>query len=158
MRGRKSISSKIIDITGGTARTHRPLRYQEPTPPEKMPTCPKHLNKVARKEWRRAGKILQKIGLLTEIDRMIFAAYCEAYARWIEATVKVQETGMVYKKADGTPGLNPYLRIAREAFDQMIKAGTQIGLSPSSRVNLKVTTQKPKSKAEEFRGRKKGAK
>ena len=157
-KGRKNMPSKLLLLKGGTAHSHRPPRDQEPKPPEKMPTCPKHLNKVARKEWRRAGKILQKIGLLTEIDRMIFAAYCEAYARWIEATVKVQETGMVYKKADGTPGLNPYLRIAREAFDQMIKAGTQIGLSPSSRANLKVTTPKPKSNAEEFRGRKTGAK
>lgn len=164
-KGRKAIPSKIIDIRGGTAHTHRPPRNQEPQPPEKMPHCPKHLNKEARKEWRRAGKILQSIGLLTEIDRMIFAAYCEAYSRWIEATLKVQEMGMVYAKGavldpdtkkmvGGEPRLNPYIRIAREAFDQMIRAGTQIGLSPSSRAMLKVERPKPKSKAQEFRDRK----
>lgn len=154
MKGRKATPSKLLLLKGGTAHSHRPPRAQEPQPPEKMPHCPKHLNKEARKEWRRAGKILQSIGLLTEIDRMIFAAYCEAYSRWVEATIKVQEMGMVYKKKDDTPGLNPYIRIAREAFDQMIRAGTQIGLSPSSRATLKVERPKPRSKAEEFRARK----
>ena len=152
-------------IRGGVALTHRPPRSHEPQPPEKMPRCPGHLNKEARKEWRRAGKILQSIGLLTEIDRMIFAAYCEAYSRWIESTLKVQEMGMVYAKGavkdpktgnmvGGEPRLNPYIRIAREAFDQMIRAGTQIGLSPSSRASLKVETPKPLSKAQKFMDRK----
>lgn len=166
-KGRKATPSKLLLLKGGTAHSHRPPRSQEPQPPEKMPRCPKHLNKEARKEWRRAGKILKSIGLLTEIDRMIFAAYCEAYSRWIEATLKVQEMGMVYAKGavqdpdtgkmiGGEPRLNPYIRIAREAFDQMIRAGTQIGLSPSSRASLKVEKPKPKSKAEEFRASKDG--
>ena len=168
-KGRKATPSKLLLLKGGTAHSHRPPRNQEPQPPQKMPTCPKHLNKEARKEWRRAGKILQAIGLLTEIDRMIFAAYCEAYSRWIEATLKVQEMGMVYAKGamqdpdtgkmiGGEPRLNPYIRIAREAFDQMIRAGTQIGLSPSSRASLKIEKPKPKSKADEFRARKNSAK
>lgn len=165
MKGRKAIPSKIIDIRGGTALTHRPPRSQEPQPPEKMPQCPKHLNKEARKEWKRAGKILQATGLLSELDMMIFAAYCEAYSRWIEATLKVQEMGMVYAKGavqdpdtgkmiGGEPKLNPYIRVAREAFDQMIRAGTQIGLSPSSRATLKVEKPKPKSRVQQFRDKK----
>lgn len=155
-KGRKSIPSKIIDLRGGIKHTHRPPRDKEPEPPEKMPPCPKHLDKDARKEWRRAGKILQPIGLLTEIDMMIFAAYCEAYSRWTQAVKKVSEAGMVYKKADGSPGLNPYLRIAREAYDQMIKAGVQIGMSPSSRVNLKV--EKPKKEDDPYEAFKNGKK
>lgn len=165
MKGRKATPSKLLLLKGGTAHSHRPPRRQEPQPQEKMPQCPSHLNKEAKKEWRRAGKILKSIGLLTQIDRMIFAAYCEAYSRWIEATLKVQEMGMVYvkgavldpdtgKMVGGEPRLNPYIRIAREAFDQMIRAGTQLGLSPSSRATLKVETPKPRSKAQEFRDRK----
>lgn len=154
MKGRKSIPSKILQLTGGTARTHRPERDQEPQPPEKMPSCPKHLDTIARKEWRRTGKILQSIGLMTELDRSTLAAYCDAYSRWVHATQKCQELGMVYKKSDGTPGLNPYLRVSREAYDQMIRTGTLIGMSPSSRGSLKVDKPKPKSKAQSFRDRK----
>ena len=155
-KGRKSIPSKIIEMRGGTDLTHRPKNTQEPTPPEKMPRCPAHLDKLARTEWKRAGKVLQSVGLITELDMMILAAYCEAYSRWIQATLKVQEMGMVFKKKDGTPGMNPYIRIAREAYDQMIKAGVQIGMSPSSRASLKVEKPKKQSRAESFRSRKNG--
>jgi P27 family predicted phage terminase small subunit len=152
-KGRKSIPSKIIDLRGGTRHTHQPPRNQEPAPPEKMPTCPKHLDKNARIEWKRAGKIMQSIGLMTELDRAVFAGYCDAFSQWAEATAKVHEGGLVYKKPDGTPGLNPYLRVAREAYDRMMKAAVLLGLSPSSRASLKVERPKPKSKAEEFMGR-----
>ena len=153
-KGRKSIPSKIINLRGGTRHTHRPDRDQEPQPPEKMPRCPKHLNKEARKEWRRAGRILQSIGIMTELDMAVLAGYCDAFAQWAEATIKVQETGLVYKKADGTPGLNPYLRVAREAYDRMMKAAVLLGLSPSSRAGLKVEKPKPKSKTDAFRSMK----
>jgi len=156
MRGRKPIPSKIIQLRGGTDRTHRPPRTDEPLPPERMPICPKHLDEEARKEWKRAGKILQKVGLMTDLDRMIFAAYCEAYSRWVQAVTQIQATSMVYKKPDGTPGLNPYLKIASVAYEQMIKAGTQIGMSPSSRASLKVEKPKAKSKAQQFMDRKAG--
>jgi P27 family predicted phage terminase small subunit len=148
-KGRKAIPTNIINLRGGSAITHRPPRDAEPRPPEKMPRCPSHLDDFARREWRRAAKILGPIGLLTEIDMMIFAAYCEAYSRWVYANTKAAETGMVYvegakkdpstgKMVGGIPRLNPYLRIAREAYDQMIKAGMQIGMSPVSRATLKV--------------------
>lgn len=156
-RGRKPIPSKIVELYGGADHTHRPPRDDEPKPPAKMPKCPKHLDKFAQKEWRRASKILAPLGLLTEIDMMIFAAYCEAYSRWVQSTLAVQKGGMVYKKEDGTPGLNPYLKVAREAYDQMIKAGTEIGMSPSSRASLKVHPPKQRSKAEKFKDRKNAA-
>ena len=155
-KGRKSIPSKIINLRGGTSHTHRPPRDQEPTPPERMPPCPKHLDHGARKEWRRAGKVLQSAGLMTDLDMAVFAGYCQFYSEWAAATVEVQVKGLVYKKPDGSPGLNPHLRIGREAYDRMMKAAVLIGGSPASRVGLKVEKQKPKSKAESFRERKSG--
>ena len=150
MRGRKSIPSKIINIRGGTAHTHKKAREPEPQPPEKMPKCPKHLDKAARKEWRRAGKILQDIGLMTELDMAVLAGYCDAFSQWGEATEKIHERGLVYKKTDGSPALNPYLRVAREAYDRMMRAAVLLGLSPSSRVNLKVEKPKVPDAGDEF--------
>lgn len=168
MRGRKAIPSKVINLRGGTRHTHEKPREAEPEPPEKMPACPKHLDNRARIEWRRAGKILQDIGLMTELDMAVFAGYCDAFSQWAEATIKVQETGLVYAKGakkdpetgktvGGEPQLNPYLRVAREAYDRMMRAAVLLGLSPSSRVNLKVNKPKPQSKAEAFRASKNGA-
>lgn len=154
MKGRKAIPTKILNLRGGTTITHRPPRVQEPEPPEKMPACPEHLDEMAKKEWERAGKILQSIGLMTELDMAVFAGYCDGFSQWVQATLKVREKGMVGQKPDGLPFLNPYLRIARDAFEQMMKAAVLLGLSPANRVNLKVNKPKPMNKEQEFRTRK----
>lgn len=153
-KGRKPIPSKIIELRGGSEHTHRPMNDQEPKPPEKLPPCPRHLDKEARKEWRRAGKVLMEIGLLSDLDRAVFAGYCQSWSEYVSATVKVQDMGTVYKKNDGTPGINPYVRLAREAYERMMKAAVLIGLSPSSRAGLKVQKPRKKSKAVSFRARK----
>jgi len=48
----------------------RPLLKDEPQPdkPAKLPSAPKHLCPVARKEWRRIGKELHSMGLVTKVD------------------------------------------------------------------------------------------
>lgn len=150
MKGRKSIPSKIINLRGGTKHTHQPPRDREPRPPEKMPPCPKHLNKMARKEWRRAGKILQTIGLLTELDMATLAGYCQAYSEWAEATLEVPKKGPVCIDLHGMPRMNPWLRVAREAFERMMKNAVLIGMSPSSRASLRVEKKKPVDLGDEF--------
>ena len=151
MKGRKAIPNKIMQLRGGTAHTHEKPR-QEPNLPVKIPSCPSHLDDVAHKEWVRVTKILKSIGMMTELDRSTLAAYCEAYSRWVKATGKVNEMGMVYaegrqvnEKGDvikpGIPKANPYIKIAREAYDQMVKTATLFGMSPSSRASLSIANQ-----------------
>jgi len=158
MRGRKSIPSKIIQLRGGTAHTHKKPRDQEPQPPEKMPKCPKHLDKGARKEWRRVGKTLMSIGIMSDLERAHLAGYCQSWSEWVVATIAVQEIGTVYKKADGTPGLNPHIRLAREAYERWLKAAAILGIGTSNRVGLKVDKPRSASKAEKFLARKGGVK
>ena len=157
-KGRKSIPSKIIELYGGSAHTHRPPRDQEPQPPEKMPTCPKHLKAMARDEWYRVGKALFSIGIMTELERSHLAAYCQAWSEYVAATIATQKTGTVYKKPDNSPGINPHIRIAREAFERWHKCAAVLGLGTSNRVGLKTNKPKPQSKAQEFRARKAGGK
>lgn len=153
-KGRKSIPSKIIQLRGGTRHTHQPPRDQEPQPPEKMPSCPRHLDKEARKEWRRAGKILRAVGLMTELDRAVFAGYCQAWSSWVRACVELAKVGPVYAGKDGIPHHNPWSRVMREADEAWTKKAVLLGLSPSSRASLKVSKPKPQSKAQKFRDRK----
>jgi len=150
MKGRKAIPSKILNLRGGTSHSHKKARENEPDPPSKMPKCPDHLDAEAKAEWTRAGDILESVGLMTGLDMAVLAGYCDAYSQWAKSTLKVQEMGMVYQKQDKTPALNPYLRVARESYDRMIKAAVLLGLSPSSRVNLKVEKPRKKNKAELF--------
>lgn len=99
MKGRKRIPTKIINLRGGTKHTHKKPRKDEPEPPAKMPTCPAHLNAMAKKEWRRAGEVLNNIGLMTELDRAILAEYCESYGKWVELKRELK----VIHKIDNDP-------------------------------------------------------
>jgi phage terminase small subunit len=61
----------------------RPLNKREPRPRPTLPSCPSHLNPVARREWRRTTPLLHGCGLLTETDRAALAVYCQPWARWL---------------------------------------------------------------------------
>lgn len=139
MAGRKAIPNKIMELRGGTRHTHEKPRV-EPDLPNKIPECPSHLNDKARAEWNRVVEILRGIGLITELDRATLAAHCEAYSRWAEAVTRVNEEGMVTIQG-GIPKANPYIKICREAYDQMIKTGSLFGMSPSARASLSIANQ-----------------
>lgn len=105
-KGRKSIPSKIIDLRGGTKHTHKKPREDEPSPPENIPPCPETLDKNARAEWRRAGKLLDAVGLLSDLDMAVLAAYCVAYSKWMDA---IEESGAIKKiEADEKIDLKKY--------------------------------------------------
>ena len=75
MRGRKPRPSAL----------RRRRDAHEPVPPAALPRCPAHLSEVARKEWRRLAGPLHVKGVLTVADRAAFAAYCQSWARLVEA-------------------------------------------------------------------------
>jgi len=149
-KGRKSIPSKLVALRGGSKHTHRPARDDEPQPQEKLPNCPRHLDGEAQKEWRRTGKLLKELGLISELDRSVFAAHCAAWAQWVEATQKLAEMGMVFRRPDGMPAINPWKRIADEASATLLKTGTLLGLSPSARASLRVPKKEQQSEEEKF--------
>ena len=98
------------------------------------------------------AKELEPLGLLTGLDKAVFASYCQAWSIWVEATMKVRDSGLVVKASTGTPMMNPYLPIVNKANEQMMKALVEIGMSPSSRSRVKVAEKPKKDEAEEFLG------
>lgn len=121
----------------------RPLNMDEPQPKAVIPPVPKHLDDEARAEWRRMSKRLHEMGLMTEIDRSVLAAYCVAWSRWVLAEDKIREFGLVLKSPDkGWPVQSPYLSIANRALDQMVKLAAEFGMTPSSRSRLSVNKGK----------------
>jgi P27 family predicted phage terminase small subunit len=138
MRGRKPKPTNIHVLEGGKQKTHRNLNDKEPKPDAKIPKCPKHLDKEARAEWKRMARELEPLGLLSNLDKAVFASYCQAFSTWAQATKKVHEQGLVFKAPNGMPMMNPYLPIVNKANEQMLKALIELGMSPSSRSRIKV--------------------
>lgn len=111
----------------------RPLNNREPQLDVKLPICPAWLSKEAKAEYRRVGRQLLTLGLVTEIDRAGLAAYANAYARWMAAEKRVDEMGMVVKTVNGNDVQNPYLAIANRAMVDMRRLLVEFGMTPSSR-------------------------
>lgn len=117
---------------------HKPLPKNEPKPEvsQKIPSPPKHLNSVAKKEWKKQAKSLHPLGLLTKIDLTAFAAYCTTYAVWLDAQEKLEKTGLLIKAPSGYPVQSPYVSIANKTMSEMRKWLIEFGMTPSSRVRI----------------------
>lgn len=130
------------------------MNRREPRGRVTLPPCPGHLGAEARREWRRAGRQLLEMGVMTSVDRAALAAYCVAYERWVEAEGKVATLGTVVKTAAGNLIQNPYLAVANRAMEQMTRLAAEFGMTPSSRSQVRTTGPAEKSEFEIFLERK----
>ena len=133
MRGRKPKPTAVKKLAGNPGK--RPLNANEPRPPipESTPYAPRHLNREAKKEWRRLTGILMDLGLYTEIDRAALAMYCQAWGRWVAAERHLAVEGEMLTSQNGYVYQNPWRHEANKAQDQMRRMMTEFGMTPSSR-------------------------
>jgi len=103
------------------------------------PSCPKHLSKAAKAEWKRMADELAAQGLLTLADRAVFSAYCTAWSRMVDAELNIQKFGTVVKAPSGYPVQNPYVSIFNTASAEMRKCASEFGMTPASRAKIDVT-------------------
>ena len=109
-----------------------------PVAPDALPRCPAHLTEVARKEWRRLAKPLFDMGVLSVTDRAALAAYCQAWARWVEAEEHLQKGPALLKTPSGHVQQSPWLSIANKQLEIMGRYMAELGLSPSARARLRL--------------------
>jgi P27 family predicted phage terminase small subunit len=148
-RGRKPKPTALKVIEGNPGK--RPLNKAEPKPENKAPKCPSWLEKEAKKEWRRMSKVLETIGILTEVDAAAFAGYCQAYARWKEAEEFLSKHGTIFKTPSGYIQQVPQVSIAQTYLKIMKDFCSEFGLTPSSRSRIvandnKIDTDDPMEK------------
>jgi P27 family predicted phage terminase small subunit len=135
----------------------RPLNKNEPQPQAKAPPCPKHLSKEAKKEWRRISRELLTLGLLTTVDRAALAAYCQAWARWVEAEEAMSQPDfqLVRSTDKGYEHASPWVQVANNALKQMRAYLVEFGLTPASRSRVTVAKPEEKDPYNEFLNRRK---
>ena len=66
-------------------RAHRPLPVREPTPLTGEPQMPRHLDALAKREWRRLTPILLSLKILSEADGLALANLCMTYSTLVQA-------------------------------------------------------------------------
>jgi len=99
MRGPKPKPTALKMVMGNPGK--RRLNHLEPKPRLVIPTCPAHLQPTAKAEWKRLARQMHQLGVLSELDRAVLAAYCQAYSRWVEAERRLKATPPLLKTPAG---------------------------------------------------------
>lgn len=158
--GRKPRPTHLKVVTGNPGR--RPLQPDaiQPPPRSKVLAPPSHLSREAKSEWKRLSPMLTKLGILSDLDRGAFAAYCQAYGRWkiaedgLDNLRRKDESGfagMLVTTKAGNTIQNPLVGIANRSMDMMVKYAAEFGFTPSARARVQDTApQAAKAKAQSF--------
>ncbi len=135
-RGRTPLPTAIKKIKGNPGK--RKLNKKEPKPNIEIPECPSHITGLAKQEWDRVTVHLQKMGVISQIDRAVLSAYCTAYKDYVEAEQKIKKEGEVIFYDSGSAAQNPRVGIKNKAMEKLIRIAAEFGMTPSSRSRLEV--------------------
>lgn len=105
------------------------------------PPCPDFLTADAKSEWRRVVGVLVILGLISKIDRSELAVYCQAWADWKYARIKIKEmrdAGFVETTPSGYKQISAWMQCANRAEDRMRQAGNSFGMNPAARSRLDI--------------------
>ena len=131
--GRKPVPTHL-KLLRGTLRKHRQPNA-EPKPSGDLLRCPDWFGASARQGWAYAIANSAP-GLLKRCDRAVLATFVLAEAEVREATVKIEETGLVLGSKRHGVTTNPYVRVRRLAMLVMLRAAAELGSTPASRSRI----------------------
>lgn len=96
---------------------------------------PDWFDELQRAQWDYALENAPP-GLLTGTDREVLAIWCVAAVEHARAAQEVRKRGQVVKTRDGNVIQNPFLPIVNRQALIMMRAGAEMGFSPSARMSL----------------------
>jgi P27 family predicted phage terminase small subunit len=123
-------------------RSHRPLNDREPTPLTGEPPMPRHLDALARKEWKRLTPLLLSMRVLSEADGLALANLCMTYSTLVQAqrlmlkAAKGSASPLLMKTPSGYIQQSPLLGIINSQMAALTVQLREFGLSPASRTRV----------------------
>lgn len=132
----------------------RPLELGGEVMPEVgVPSIPHHLNKEARKEWKRITVELVQLGLISNLDRAALALYCQAWGQLVmleeslnaDVALHMSEGrdishAMSFTTSKGYEGQKVKVQLINNLREQVNRYLAAFGLSPSSRGRVKASS------------------
>ncbi len=137
-RGGHNRKSTSLHVVSGTYRADRHGDKKGPKPQPVRPSCPRWLDKEAKNEWRRLSPELERLGLLTALDRAAFAIYCTCWADFKMFSEIIRREGAVVEGHRGVLRKHPLLPALHWAMDAVRVWSQEFGLTPLSRSRLSV--------------------
>lgn len=132
LSAKKPTNLKLLE--GNPGKRH--IKKQEKIDTNKL-KCPVWLSDGAKKEWRFMLPILKKLNLISNLDKTVFAMYCQNYDRWRQAEEELNDEKL---KVLGRSGfiVNPLIKISAMYQTRMKISIEKLGLSPHDRANLDI--------------------
>jgi P27 family predicted phage terminase small subunit len=87
-------------------------------------------------EWNRIISELGSAGILTPVDTVILASFCQSYSRYRQCEDLVREQGMTYQDERGNYKINPAARQSATLLAEMRRIANDFGFSPASRTKV----------------------
>jgi len=136
-RGPKPTATPVLKLRGSWRGKKRGPGLQGD---QKRPARPIWLTGEGRKEWERVAPKLFENGLLTELDRVPLALYCQAYADYLEARALARSP--LIKTTNGNVIQNPAVGVMNHAWKRCITAAARFGMTPADRNSVRAV-EKP---------------
>jgi P27 family predicted phage terminase small subunit len=109
------------------------------------PEMPGHLDREARREWKRQVPILLSMRILTTADGMALGNLCQAYSLLVQAHKAMRQatkgggSGLLMKTPSGYIQQSPLIGIINGQVEIINRISRDFGLTPSSRIRLEAT-------------------
>lgn len=135
-RGPKPLPANVHLLRGNPSKLSASQLREGVSPDVEIPDCPKHLKGDALKEWKRVSAELEKLGLISKIDRAALSLYCTAWGRHVHAEKKLNDLGpesYVSETPNKFEVQSAWLNISNKAMEQCIKYMAEFGMSPAAR-------------------------
>lgn len=130
-----------LKLVAGTPG-HRPLNLDEPIAEGDLVTVPDWFTPEQAEIWDAAIKAAPP-GLLKELDRSVLVVWATACWLHRDAMHKIAKSGSVVRAPiTGKPMQSPYIQIAKDNSQLMLRAASEMGFSPTSRARVKVDVGK----------------
>jgi len=133
----KKKTPTVLAIAKGKKLDPEEIR-NEPNPEGDLLEAPEWFNDQQTEIWNAAIQSAPK-GLLRILDKSILTIWVVASAAHKYAVQELEEEGLVILTPQGYPVQSPYLQIVNKQAEIMIKAGSEMGFTPSSRTKVKVS-------------------
>lgn len=144
-RGPKPLPGNVHMLRGNASKKPLASLLDDVVRPDvEIPKCPEWLSDDSRAEWRRITKHLQRLGLVSQIDRATLTAYCTAWGDLAYAEREIAGAdgdGRIVAIAAGTRKLSAAMQLKYLALERVTKYAAEFGMSPAAR--SRVTASDP---------------
>ena len=141
--GRKSIPTNLHLLHGNPSKKPLAALFDGTLRPEvAVPAMPDHFSPEARAEWERITGHLEKLGLVSHIDRAALAGYCSSWGDYVWAEKRIAElngaspngeAGRIWDTPSGYKQISVPMQIRNRALELMSKFLADFGMSPAAR-------------------------